>query len=142
VERWRHGDASPVTNSKPWFTPGQVLCMLTSLRMLFQRWLSVSHARMVPYSLSYYTGRAEHSTKMPAFYTVFNANSIAVNRNIHGRLHQRLGCGAIPRLVILRHGACDKSVSRAGYIQRSVPCESEMLPTAGKQASKVCATFK
>lgn len=25
LETWRHGNASPVTKSKPWFKPGQVL---------------------------------------------------------------------------------------------------------------------
>jgi hypothetical protein len=83
----------------------------------------------------------DHSTNILASYTVLNPNNTPVNRNTHGGLHQRLGCGVIPRLVILRHGACDKKrISRGVHTtQRAV---RERDASYRRQASKVCATFK
>lgn len=74
-------------------------------------------------------------------HTLFNSDDTQVIRKISGQLHQGRGCGAIPKPIhcaqAVRHGACDKRVSRIAcgvHTTASARLDANLLRQPSKHA--------
>jgi hypothetical protein len=84
----------------------------------------------------------DYFTNKLTSYIALTSNNIQVTCGTSDELHQRRRCGAICKFIsraqaAIRHGACDKSFSTAGYIQPRVRRLLDAFQFHGKQARKV-----